>query len=192
MTTDATRFPSALTRRTALGGIGVAAALSLGQIPAVAAQETAMASHPIVGAWIAVIPPDAGPAIFHADGTLLMGWSANYVDPTLGVVFQGPGIGAWEPQGERGVHFTSIQVLTDQDATFVGTFMIESAPVVSDDGMSFTDNSPESRFVLRDAQGVILSDTRGPAAGTGLTAVRITPGSMILPEATPTAGTPTS
>ena len=184
---------SHLSRRTALGGVGAAAAaLGLSQVPAGAAQETAMASHPIVGPWIAITPPDAGPAIFHADGTLIMGWSANYVDPTLGVVFQGPGIGAWEPQGERGVHFTSIQVLTDQDAKFRGTFLIESFPVVSDDGMSFTDNSPESRFVLRDAQGAILSDTRGPAAGTGLTAVRIAVGSLVLPEVTPAAGTPTS
>jgi hypothetical protein len=169
-----------------------AAALGVSQVPAVAAQASDLASHPIVGAWIAITPPDGGPAIFHADGTLIMGWSANYVDPTLGVVFQGPGIGTWEPQGGREVHFTSIQVLTDQDAKFLGTFLIDSFPVVSDDGMSFTDNSPESRFVLRDAQGAILADFPGPAAGTGVTAVRIAVGSLVLPEASPAAGTPTS
>ena len=46
----------ALTRRTALSGVGMAAAaLGLSQVSAVTAQEatpSTMASHPIVGVWL--------------------------------------------------------------------------------------------------------------------------------------------
>ncbi len=187
---------SSLNRRTALGGIGAAAALGLGHLNRAAAQEAtpdamtrmmAMASHPIVGAWL-VLNPTPGPAIFAADGTITLGVAPNYLDPTLGLTFQGPLLGAWEPVSERGVHFTAMQVLTDADGTYVGTFTIDAHPVVSADGQRFTDTG-QTRFIVRDATNAIVSDTTITDDQAG---IRITPGALLLADATPAAGTPTS
>jgi hypothetical protein len=180
-----------LNRRAALSGAGAVVAalgLGLGRVRG-AAQATDLASHPIVGAWMVTNPPEGGPVMFHADGTMTQGWSANYVDPTLGVTFQGPGMGVWEPVAERGVHVTTYQVLTDTDAKLVGTFMIDSVPEVSEDGQTFTDRFQESHFVLRDAAGAILSEF-SDTGGMVLTAVRITPGAMIVVPAAAAEGTP--
>jgi len=87
------------------------------------------------------------------------------------LTFRGPVLGTWEPTSERGIHFTAVQVLVDAD------------------GQSFTDNTPDARVLLRDANNAILAD--GTLAA-GVVAVRITPGSLIFPRATPVAGTPTT
>jgi hypothetical protein len=119
---------------------------------------------------------------------MIIGVSPNYLDPTLGLTFQGSLIGAWEPVSERGVHFTSIQALTNADGTFVGTFTLEAHPVVSEDGQSFTDTG-QTRFIVRDASNAIVSDNTITDDQTG---VRITPGALLLSDATPAADTPTS
>ncbi len=75
MTNGPTRPTSALSRRSALGGVGAAAAaLSLGTLKPVAAQDdkAAMAKHPIVGAWFEEFDPAHPGALldvtaFHAD-----------------------------------------------------------------------------------------------------------------------------
>jgi len=89
MTNDAPRAMSSLSRRMALGGVSAAAAaLSLSRLHPAAAQEAtpdamtrmlAMASHPIVGAWLALNPSPL-PAIFAADGTTTLGAAPNYLD----------------------------------------------------------------------------------------------------------------
>ena len=117
-----------------------------------------------------------------------MGVAPNYLDPTLGLTFQGPLLGAWEPVSERGVHFTAMQVLTDADGTYVGTFTIDAHPVVSADGQRFTDTG-QTRFIVRDATNAIVSDNTITDDQAG---VRITPGALLLADATPAAGTPTS
>jgi hypothetical protein len=188
---DPKRFArSGLTRRTALSGVGAAAAaLSLGSLQPAAAQDkkAAMASHPMVGAWLA-LKPSPGPVSFAADGTMIIGVSPNYLDPALGLTFQGPLIGAWEPVSERGVHFTSIQALTDADGTFVGTLTLDAHPVVSEDGQRFTDTG-QTRFIVRDASNAIVSDDTITDDQAG---VRMTPRALPLADATPAAGTPTS
>src|SRR5688572_14222396 len=85
-------------RRAALGSVGaVAAVLSLGSpIGRAAAQEatpSALAEHPIVGAWLIMNPsdpPNASPAIFAADGTLTVAYvPTSYLQPEREVVLQG-------------------------------------------------------------------------------------------------------
>jgi hypothetical protein len=180
-----------LNRRAALSGAGAAAlGIGLGPVRA-AAQEADLASHPIVGAWMVLDPPQGGPLLFHADGTVVLGWSANFVDPSLGVTFQGPGMGAWEPTEGRRVRATIYQVLTDLDANFVGTFMIDSVVEVSDDGQTFTDRYDEAQFIQRDETGAVTADFND-TGGMVLTAARITPGARIAVPPAPAPATPTS
>jgi hypothetical protein len=174
-----------------LAGIGAAAsALALSsRVSPAAAQESnpaALASHPIVGAWLAIEPSPPGPSIFAADGTVNIAFAPNYVDPALGLLFQGAMLGMWEPSSERGIRFTAIQTLTDPEGTFVGTLTLEGHPMVSEDGQAFTDTS-EARGIVRDATNTIVSDDIFTGS---VSAVRITPGSLIFPEGSPTAGTP--
>src|SRR6478752_1017611 len=137
--------PSGLSRRAILGrGAIVAAALGFGgQINRADAQEAtpdAMASHPIVGTWYVSTP--AGPALatFFADGTNIQGLPATQV-------------GRWEPEGERGVHFTGVQLHSDASGTLIGTVTIDAHPVVSEDGQTLLDENPQSGPIIRDAEG---------------------------------------
>lgn len=185
--------PYGIFRRTALGHAGAAAA-AIGlssRVGHAAAQETTpgdMAGHPIVGAWLAIVPSPPAPASFAADGIVTIAYAPNYVDPVLGLTYQGPMLGTWEPISERGIHFTAIQTLTDAEGTLVGTFTLESHPLVDADGQGFTDVTPDARIIVRDANHAFLVDE---IITGGVTAVRITPGSLIFPEGTPVAGTPT-
>jgi hypothetical protein len=166
-----------------------ASTFAVGRTSVVAQEATldAMASHPIVGAWL-VLRPSPVPVIFAADGTITLGAAPNYLDPTLGVTFQGALLGAWEPVSERGVHLTAMQVLTDADGIYVGTFTMDAHPVVNADGQRFTDTG-QTRFIVRDATNAIVSDTTITDDQVG---VRITAGALLLADATPAAGTPTS
>jgi hypothetical protein len=145
-------------------------------------------SYPIVGAWLSIAPPPPGPSIFAADGTVSIAFAPNYVDPTLGLLFQGSMLGSWEPSSERGIRFTAIQALTDPEGRFVGTLTLEGHPVVSEDGQTFTDTA-EARGIVRDATNTIVSDDSFVGE---VVAVRITPGSLIFPEESPAIGTPSS
>ena len=127
------------------------------------------------------------------DGTAILAVAPTYVDPMLGVTFQGPFLGAWEPTSERGAHFTAIQILSDAKGTGVGSFVFEGYLQVSEDGQTFTNTTQEARIIVRDATNAILFDEHFPFPVTGY---RITPGSLLpgspaFPEGTPVTGTPT-
>ncbi len=119
--------PSNLSRRTPLGGVGaVAAVLGLGncfdRATARAAAPTVLSGHPLVGTWLAISPPGAVVATFAADGFAELGWAISYVDPAfpvLGVVFNTPGLGTWEPLDEQKAHFTVVSVLSDAKGTYL-------------------------------------------------------------------------
>jgi hypothetical protein len=187
------RSSSRLHRRAALGGIGAATVLGLsshlGHVNAQDSMPGGLASHPIVGAWLVVTPAPPSPAIFTADGFIINGTPANYVDPDHGVVFQGVALGAWEPLGERQVHLSFTQTLTDADGAFLGTFTVDGHPMVSEDGQTFTDNTPDARLVFRDASNTVVSDV---VVAAGVTATRITPGSVVFPAPATASATPTS
>jgi hypothetical protein len=90
------------------------------------------------------------PNTFAADGSVNVAFPPNYVDPTLGLTFQGPALGTWESTGARSGHFTVVQALSDANGTHVGTFLFEAHPEVSADGQTFSADTPQ-RVVVRDA-----------------------------------------
>src|SRR5215218_9725397 len=116
------RIDASLSRRTALAGLGaggIGAALAARQHIATAqeAPSDAMANHPIVGVWMVAAPLGPALAVFSADGTNIQGVPTAQAGPQ-GVTFTGAQVGTWEPDGERRVHFTGVQLHTDIDGTF--------------------------------------------------------------------------
>jgi hypothetical protein len=186
---------SRLHRRAALtslgaGGIGIALAASAR--PA-AAQEGAsdLAGHPLTGTWAVMTPGGVVPQIHGPDGSVIAAFPPNYVDPTLGLTFQGPALGRWESTGARSGHFTVIQALSDTDGTYLGTFQFEAHPEVSADGESFINRTPQ-RVIVRDAHNTVTFDQVLPSdPPVSATRVGATMESVVLPATTP-AATPTS
>ena len=83
----------ALSRRTALTGLG-AGGLGLALTAPgrhAAAQEEAvdLTGHPLVGTWAVMTPGGIVPQIHGADGSFIAAFPPNYVDPMLGLTFQG-------------------------------------------------------------------------------------------------------
>lgn len=132
------------------------------------AASSSLASHPIVGSWL-VFNPDASVSNFAADGGVTIVWSPSYIDPVFGTVLQSPALGVWEPDGERGIQFTAVQVLSDADGTVLGTFTLEGAPVVSEDGQAFTDEGTTAKATIRDATNAIVMEIGGENADEPLT-----------------------
>jgi len=162
------------------------------------ATPSAIANHPIIGAWLVMNPsdqPNARPAIFAADGTLTIAYVPSYTDPERGVVLQGPAIGVWEPTGERTVHLTYVQALSDLNGTYLGTLTRDANPQVSDDGQSFRDDGTQVHITFRDAANTIVNEASGggaEAATRQVYAVRMQAGNPGFPEGTPVTGTPTT
>ena len=186
----------AMSRRAALAGLGAGGlglALTAATRPA-AAQEgaTDLAGHPLVGTWVVMTPGGVVPQIHGPDGSVISAFAPNYVDPVLGYTFQGPGLGVWEATGERSGHFTLIQALSDANGAYVGTFQFEADPEVSADGRTFSAGKPQ-RVIVRDAANNVTFDQVLPQ-DPPVTATRMgaTMDSVVLPVATPAAGTPTT
>ena len=187
---------TAFSRRTALaglsaGGLGLAVTATT---RAAGAQDagTDVAAHPLAGTWAALTPGGMVPQIHGADGSVIAAFTPNYIDPALGLIFQGPGLGRWEADGERAGNFTFIQGLSDANGTYVGTFQLADRLEVSEDGQMWS-GSPTSHIVMRDAANNVLSDEVIPF-DSPVTAIRIgaTIESLVLPIVTPMTGTPTA
>jgi hypothetical protein len=133
-------------------------------------------------------PAGPVPTIVGPDGSFVSAFSAAYFDPGLGLTFQGSALGQWEAVGERGTHVTAIQVLTDAEGTYLGTFQFEGHPEVSADGQTFMDTTPQ-RVVMRDANNTITFDQIPSGRATG---DRNPPQSrrFDLPVSVPTNATP--
>ena len=147
-----------------------------------------LARHPFVGTWVAMTPAGPVPTIVGPDGSFVSAFSAPYFDPGLGLTFQGSALGRGEADGERGSHFTAIQVLTDAEGTYLGTFQFEGHPEVSADGQTFMDTTPQ-RVVMRDANNTITFDQILPVEPP-VTGIRLTPDGVDLPVSVPTNATP--
>jgi hypothetical protein len=160
------------------------------------AQDAAgdLASHPMVGTWAAMTPGGVVPQIHGADGSFIAAFPSNYVDPQLGLTFQGPALGRWEPNGERSARFTFLTALSDASGAYIGTSQVAAGIEVSEDGQTWTGggNTP-LRIVVRDAANNITVD-QVVSGGPPVTGVRIgaTAESLVLPVATPAEATPTS
>jgi hypothetical protein len=163
------------------------------------ATPNANANHPIVGAWLVMNPSDplnTRPAIFAADGTLTVGYvPTSYLESEGSVILQGTAIGVWEPTGERSVHLTYVQALSDLNGAYLGTLTRDAYPDVSDDGQSFRDDGTQVRITVRDATNTIVNEAGGgsaEAATRQVHAIRMQVGDPGFPEATPVTGTPTT
>jgi hypothetical protein len=190
---ETSHIDASLSRRTALvglgaGGIGAALAASGRIAAAQEAPSEAMATHPMVGAWMAATPAGLAPGIFFPDGTVIVSVPATGNSP-LGTTSVSTEIGTWEPVSKRGIHFTGVQLHSDANGTSVGSVTIDGHPVVSADGQSFVDDSPETSATIRDAQGTVLDVLRG---GPPVTGVRMGVGAPGFPPATPAAGSPST
>ena len=191
MTTRPSNRP--VSRRSALAGLGVGGlGLTLAAPSRRAiAQEAGgdLAGHPLVGTWAVMSPGGVNPQTHGPDGSVIAAFPPNYVDPVLGLTFQGSALGRWESTGARGGRIAFIQALSDGDGAYVGTFQFEADLDASEDGQSWTGGAP--RIVVRDAGNAGIFDQVVPV-DPPVTATRVgaTIDSVVLPVATPAAGTP--
>lgn len=179
-----------VSRRTAAAlGLG---ALTVAVQPAAAQEETGdLASHPLVGSWAAMTSGGVVPQIHGADGSFIAAFPPNYVDPLLGLTFQGPALGQWAADGARSGRFTFIQALSDGSGAYVGTFQLSAQIEASEDGQGWSGANNQARVIVRDAANNVIFD-EVTLVDPPVTAIRIgaDPESMALP-ATP-AATPAS
>ncbi len=179
-----------VSRRAALAGLGMSGitlALATTARPT-AAQEGAgnLAGHPIVGTWAVMAPDGVIPQIHGPDGSVVVAYPPNFVDPMLGLTFHGPGLGRWEADDERNCHFAAIQALSDANGAFIGTLLFEAGIEVSADGQTWVGGgSTPLRIIVRDAANNVTFD-QVLSGGPPVTATRIgaTVESVILPVAT--------
>jgi hypothetical protein len=193
MTTSHTDWP--VTRRAALAVLGAGgAALALGVTarPAAAQDAAAMAAHPLVGTWLG--QGGATLSRLSADGSVMIAWSANFVNGAGEVVFQSPGLGVWEPVDGRSARFTAVAVYSDAAGTFTGTSTVDGYLEASEDGQGWTDDwTHGTKFTDRDAAGNVIGEFTGDASTPPVTAIRLKVwDSGVFAVATPAAGTPTT
>ncbi len=154
------------------------------------ATPDALAGHPLVGTWAVMTPGGVVPQTHGADGSVVAASPPNYVDPVLGLTFQGPALGRWESTGVRSGRFTFLQALSDADGAYIGTFQLADDIEASEDGQTLS-GTTTPRIIIRDAGNAVIFDevvqSDSPATATR---IRATIESVVLPVATP--GTPTA
>ena len=159
------------------------------------ATPAALANHPLVGTWAVITPGGVVPQTHHADGSIIAAFPPNFVDPDLGLTFQGSALGQWESTGERSGRFTFIQAFSDGAGAYVGTFQLTAELEASEDGQSWSGTKAgtnEARIIVRDASNAITVDeVISPVFETTATRIGATIESVVLPEVTPMTGTPT-
>ncbi len=204
MTTN--RRDTSLSRRTALAGLGAGSlglALAATARPA-AAQDAAaeMASHPLVGTWLAGrAPNDITVAHWGPDGNMTTNLPTVGVGPDGAIIYSDSSMGSWVPVSDRGIHFIFTNRTYDATGALTGYFTVEGHPVASEDGMSFWDDAIEATVTLRDPNGVVVQSFGGDGSVPPIGGVRLVPGKSGYEEmlamlaaqqaATPEPGTPT-
>ncbi len=152
-----------------------------------------LANHPLVGTWAVMTPGGVVPQTHGSDGSFIAAFPPNYVDPALGLTFQGPALGRWESTGARGGRFTFLQALSDDAGANVGTFQLAADLEASEDGQTWAATTTAARVIMRDAGNAVIFDQMVQVDPL-VTATRIgaTIESVVLPVATPMVGTPTT
>jgi hypothetical protein len=200
------RTVASVTRRTALAGLGaggLGVALAAAARPA-AAQDAAMANHPMVGTWMGGrAPNDLGITHWGPDGNMtLNGGPVVGKGPDGALTYNDTNMGSWVPVSARGIRFFFTQRVYDAAGALLGYGSVEGYPVASEDGMSFWDDGTQVVLTFRDPNGVVI-DVQGPGLqGAGIGGVRLVPGESGYDEmlamlaaqqtATPEASTPTT
>ena len=158
------------------------------------ASDEALASHPIVGAWMVTTPIGPSLAVFSPDGINVQGISTTQVGAGA-VNYISAQVGTWQPDGDRRIHFTSVQLLSDVNGVFTGSVTVDGHPRVSEDGQTIIDDAPETMVTVRDATNAVVSVAGGDGTLPPATGVRMgvgSPGFIEATEGTPGAGTPVS
>ena len=187
-----------LSRRTALAGLGAGGlVVALGARDARGAQSMSTADHPLTGMWLALANPARaedpqvpGPALFAADGTVVLNWVPAGIGLDGALQFQSIYMGVWEPYDERTGHFTAVQVMADATGNLIGTVTVDGHPQVSEDGTSLVDTGVLVTVTIRDAAGktvaVVPPGTPGDRPVTGIKMRVGNPGFPGEEHATPT------
>jgi hypothetical protein len=142
MSHDAIPATSSVSRRSALGGVGAAAAvMGLSRVNNVRAQDVGseLSAHPLVGAWRVTSDPNepnssepADPSyyVFHADGTAL-----------TSTAVAGVGVGVWRPTGGRTADRSVSYVDLDPDPNHLehGEATGSTSVTVDESGTAFTE-----------------------------------------------------
>ena len=156
------------------------------------ATPDALAGHPLVGTWVVMSTGGLVPQTHGADGSFIAAFPPNYVDPALGLTFQGPGLGRWESTGARSGRFTFLQALSDADGASAGTFQLAGEIEVSEDGQSWSGTGPGAQIIVRDAANTVILDQVLPidppvtATRMGATIESVVPPTTISMISTPT------
>jgi hypothetical protein len=189
MITDPPRSLSALTRRTALAGLGASGLALAARTPIASAQEVATEGHPLVGTWFldngtGNLTDALDTFIIHADGTYI---EAN-ADGTVR-------LGVWEATGPTTATLTIEAYSRDATGANLGAIIIRLTIELNPDGNSYT---AEGTIELIRPDGS-HSGQAGPATGTATRMVVEAPSAPVItldelfagasgtPEATPTS-----
>ena len=186
------RIDPTASRRAVVAGLG-AGGLGLAMTArGTSAQDAGadLAGHPLVGSWTVQTLGGVVPQLHGPDGSIVAYFPPSYVDPVLGLTFQGPALGRWEADGERGGRFTFLQALSDADGACVGTFQLSAGIEAGEDGETWF-GTDQPRIIMRDAANNVVADEVLPLDPPP-TATRIgaTADSFVLPVVPPTAATP--
>jgi hypothetical protein len=177
----------------ALTGAGLGVALAATR-PAFA-QETDLASHPMVGTWL-VRTPDGSLGVNYCrpDGT----WThtGSPVSPPADgtITYLSAQNGLWEPDPENdlGIHFVSIQGMFDDSGAYIGTWIIDGYPTLSEDGQTIGDDWSRSSITVRDANDEVINEIRDDGTTPPIVGLRLTPGEVVFPPLHASAATPES
>jgi len=186
-----------VSRRTALAGLG-ATGLGVALTSSATAQEASpsdVSNHPMVGTWLVRTPDGSlGISYVRADGTWQHAGSPIMPTPDGTFTYQSAQNGAWEPDPEnaRGIHFVSVQALFDSAGAYIGTFIINGYPSVSDDGEALGDDWAKSFITIRDASDEVINEIRDDGTTPPIAGVRLTLGELVFPPLPAPAATPES
>ncbi len=185
---------SRITRRTSVAALA-AASLAMAATTArpAFAQDTDLAAHPMAGNWLVRTPDGSiGVAFFRPDGTFnFSNGGAVTVNPDGSFTYMSEQAGVWgpDPENERGVHFISVQSRFDAAGAYIGTWITDGYPSVSEDGLNLVDDWSRSFITLRDANDEVIDVLRNDSATTPpIIGVRLSvDGFQIPPVAAPPA-----
>jgi len=177
-----------INRRSTLAALaGASVGLALATTSTVGAQDTALADHPMVGAWLGITPGGPAPVHILDNGAFLSSSGPISVDAEGTVSYASPQSGTWEPAGDRRIHFTSVQSTFDAAGTYTGTVTIDGYPEASEDGETFYDPATEAMLTIRDPSGAVVTVIAPlpPVYGS-----RLRPGEPVFLTAPPEEATP--
>ena len=180
------RSSASVSRRAALAGLG-AGSLGLAlaaPAPQVRAEQASLAEHPLTGTWLMTVPGGVAPAVFAADGAVMLAWPACEQNAAGQIIHSTPALGTWESSGGRVGYVNVVQVLTDSGGAFVGTRSRLWYPEVSEDGQSFLGDGATMRVYLRDSTNAVVSMRGEGGEMSPLSGVRMSPGSHGFPGPT--------